>query len=82
MHRRNLYVWTQVFPVFPVHYKLLQWQLRERSGEVCEREFNKLRDKYAPHMYREILLVGALLETGNRFLGQDCGRRSMHVNNV
>jgi len=74
MRRRNLYFWTQAFPVY-VHYKLLQWQLRDRSGEEREREFNKLHDKYAPHMYKVIINMGGFFLK----LGQIGGTREDFV---
>ena len=55
--RRNFYFWTRAFPIY-LHYKLLDFLLRDQPKAVRKQRFNELHDKYAAHMYNIIPTMG------------------------
>lgn len=45
--RRSVLFWTECAPIY-VHYRIVQFRVKDAPEEVAAAEFNKLHDRYAP----------------------------------
>lgn len=48
--RRSIVFWGQAFPIF-VHYKFVEWRLKNSPQEERNARFEQLHNKYAPTVY-------------------------------
>ena len=45
--KRSMFFWRRAFPIY-LHYRLVEWQVRNLPEAEQDKRFNALHDMYAP----------------------------------